>query len=314
MEDRKFDVLITHANCSDGTTCALLAKDYCNDRGVDLKIIFAKYGNEESIINDIPANSNVVFADFTMSLESMNRVEELTNSLVVLDHHKTAEAVLKNKNYAIFNMDKCGAMLIHDWLYGLDKCTPKLVDYVCDRDLWKFEYSNTQPFSAGYRTYKVSDLLKEPGKILRGLEFTNKCISIGEVLTNAQVSKTTSIVGRTQDSDIVTFITSYGKHRAWCINNSEYISETGNELAKKQREDGLVYNTSAQYFITNTDIVFSLRSVEDVDVSIIAKSFGGGGHKAASGLSIPLSTFIAKDGFKKLLIDKVIDSSDFINK
>jgi len=314
MEDRNFDVLVTHANCSDGTTCALLAKEYNHlNKGKDLKIIFAKYGNEEVIINDIPVGSNVLFTDFTMSLDSMNRVEELSNSLVVLDHHKTAEEVLKDKEYAIFDMDKCGTMLTHDWLYGVNSEPSKIVKYVCDRDLWKFEYEDTNAFAAGYRTYKVEDLLKMPTKVIHSDRFLNDCVEKGEHLIEAQVSKTSNIVGRTQDSDAVIFETETGKHKMWCINNSEYISETGNELAMKMRDDNLVYNMSAQYFITDKEIVFSFRGVEDADVGAIAKSFSGGGHRLAAGMSIPLTTFIKNDGFKKMLIDKKLKSSDFMD-
>jgi len=311
MKNRKFDVLVTHANCSDGITCALLAKEYNNSKSRDLKIIFAKYGNENHIIDSIPNGSDVLFTDFTMSLEGMCSVEIKAKSIVVLDHHKTAEAVLKDKPYAIFNMDKCGAVLTHEWLYGANTDIPKMVQYICDRDLWKFKHQETKEFSAGFKTYKAKELLDMPEKVLRGMSFTNECIKKGSVLIDSQITKTESITTRTNDSQTITFITPEGKHRMWCINNSEYISETGNELSLKQRDDGLVYNASVQYFITDTDIVFSFRSVEDVDVSAIATAFSGGGHPKAAGMSIPLEKFIFKDGFKKLLIDKVLDYQDF---
>lgn len=311
MEDRKFDVLVTHANCSDGTACGVLAKAYNDAKGDGIKIIFAKYNDERAIIDQIPHYDDVLFADFTMSLDGMNEVEERANSVVVLDHHTTAEEVLRDKEYAIFDMDKCGARLMHDWLYGEDVEPPMLVKYVCDRDLWKFNYDNTTHFSNGFKTFKANDLLKDPEYVLSE-DFLTLCITKGEYLTEAQEVKTKSIVGRTKDTDTVTFKTHNGTVRMWCINNSEFISETGNALANKHREDGLVYNASAQYFITDTEIVFSLRSIEDVDIAKIAASFGGGGHIHAAGFSIPLTTFITTDGFKKLLLDKELDYSDYI--
>jgi nanoRNase/pAp phosphatase (c-di-AMP/oligoRNAs hydrolase) len=63
-------------------------------------------------------------------------------------------------------------------------------------------------------------------------------------------------------------------------------SEVGNQLC-------LMYPQSAfavVYFEMEGKRVHSLRSVGEFDVSLIAKKFGGGGHKNASGFVIPLNT------------------------
>ncbi len=44
---------------------------------------------------------------------------------------------------------------------------------------------------------------------------------------------------------------------------------------------------AAVYVETSTDIIWSLRSRGDFDVSEIAKKFGGGGHKNAAGFTVP---------------------------
>jgi nanoRNase/pAp phosphatase (c-di-AMP/oligoRNAs hydrolase) len=60
-----------------------------------------------------------------------------------------------------------------------------------------------------------------------------------------------------------------------------FSSELGNQLAIKSGTYG------ATYYHDSTDTVrFSLRSVGDYDVSRLAKIFGGGGHKNASGFKL----------------------------
>jgi nanoRNase/pAp phosphatase (c-di-AMP/oligoRNAs hydrolase) len=61
-----------------------------------------------------------------------------------------------------------------------------------------------------------------------------------------------------------------------------YSSDIGSIIAKEKVFGGTYYDTA-------THREFSLRSVGDFDVSEIAKSFGGGGHKNAAGFKVPRS-------------------------
>jgi nanoRNase/pAp phosphatase (c-di-AMP/oligoRNAs hydrolase) len=53
----------------------------------------------------------------------------------------------------------------------------------------------------------------------------------------------------------------------------------GNKLAL----DSGTFGCAISYDGENNEFCYSLRSIGDYDVSIIAKYFGGGGHKNASG-------------------------------
>jgi nanoRNase/pAp phosphatase (c-di-AMP/oligoRNAs hydrolase) len=66
--------------------------------------------------------------------------------------------------------------------------------------------------------------------------------------------------------------------------NALYLncSEIGNELAK-------THDVSLTWFERHDGVIqFSLRSIGDIDVSAIAKSFNGGGHLHAAGFQLPL--------------------------
>jgi nanoRNase/pAp phosphatase (c-di-AMP/oligoRNAs hydrolase) len=65
------------------------------------------------------------------------------------------------------------------------------------------------------------------------------------------------------------------------INVTHMISELGNKLAEKHPFAALYFDTG------DGKRVFSLRSVEGgVDVSEIAKQYGGGGHPHAAGFTV----------------------------
>jgi nanoRNase/pAp phosphatase (c-di-AMP/oligoRNAs hydrolase) len=83
--------------------------------------------------------------------------------------------------------------------------------------------------------------------------------------------------------------------RKTAVLNVPYLncSEIGNELAKTN-------DVSLTWFERGDGITqFSLRSIGDIDVSTIAKEFGGGGHKNAAGFQMEY-----KEG--RVLVDKIL--------
>lgn len=65
-------------------------------------------------------------------------------------------------------------------------------------------------------------------------------------------------------------------------------SDVGHKLAKDCGTYGLTWHT-----VDGVEARCSLRSDGDYDVSVIAKQFGGGGHKNAAGFSVPLKTLLS---------------------
>jgi len=70
------------------------------------------------------------------------------------------------------------------------------------------------------------------------------------------------------------------KHKVGIIYAERYRSDLGNYLAKKHEELDFI-------IIINISKSISFRGKDKVDLSVFAKKFGGGGHKNASGCSLP---------------------------
>ena len=75
-------------------------------------------------------------------------------------------------------------------------------------------------------------------------------------------------------------------------NSNVDISDLGNYIAKQGYQIGIIWGRR------KGQLIVSLRSIGDMDVSIIAKDFGGGGHKNASGFT--LNTFMDLKKFLKV--------------
>lgn len=255
------NVVIYHADCADGFASAWAARQYLGD----CKFISCQYQNPPPIIE---RGDKVYIVDFSFPREvllSLSKIHEV--EIIVLDHHKTAQANLEGDWPAnvsvLFDMEKCGARLTWEHFFP-EAAVPELIQYIEDRDLWKWQLTGSKEVSAAIRSYpfdfnewdnfKIEQLYSEGRAILR---YMNQQIS-----TLAKLAQRRTIAG--YDVPII---------NAPAI----WASEICNILAQNEP-------FAASYATSETDIFWSLRSAEDgVDVSEIAKQFGGGGHKHAAG-------------------------------
>ena len=82
-----------------------------------------------------------------------------------------------------------------------------------------------------------------------------------------------------------------GSWRVEAANAPHHRSAIGHELAKRAafgHPVGLVYR------VTGAQVDVSIYSIGDVDVSAVAREFGGGGHRNASGFSVSLQSWLAR--------------------
>jgi uncharacterized protein len=255
-------IVIFHDQCRDGWCAAwIIAGCY---RGAEL--VPGQYGHSPPDVT----GRDVILADFSYPRAEMEAIAAKAKTLTVYDHHKTAEAALRDLPGAMvhFDLERSGAGVAWDFLHPTLP-RPWLVDYVEDRDLWRHRlpdseevnaYIATLPFE--YRDWDGANTLtwqEARGKGAVALAKTQQYVR--EVAKNAR-----RIVFEGHEVPIV---------NAPQVDISELLasmletSDTPFVMGWWQRADGL--------------FAHSLRSKGDFDVSELAKRHGGGGHKNAAG-------------------------------
>lgn len=251
---------IHHAGCADGFTAATIVQHHIEG---DIELLPAQYGDEAP---DVTGKA-VYIVDFSYPSDVLLRMKEQAESLVVIDHHQTAQAACEGLDFCTFDMTKCGAVLT--WEHFSSEPVPLFLKYVQDRDLWQWKLPQSKEFSAGLTLLKKEvglwashifsdDLLNNLIDCgVNVLEYQNQCVK-----SQAKRAYMTEIAGYTVPT----------------INCTHLVSEIGNELCKG-------HPFAAMYFDTEDKRIYSLRSNESgIDVSEVASSFeGGGGHKHAAG-------------------------------
>lgn len=269
-------LVIYHANCADGFSAAWCfhnkAKDFYDFHpGV--------YQNSPPTITD----KDVYLVDFSYKRAVVSKMLELAKSVTILDHHKTAIEDLTGLDkiydnfHPHFDISKSGASIAWNFL-NPNTPAPLLINYIEDRDLWKFTLPNTRDISAAVFSYTYTfenwDMLMElEAAGLLELSLAGKAI---ERKHHKDVAELVKVCMRPME---------IGGHVVPVASLPyTYSSDAGHLMAKHYKE-GTVF--AACYWDTVEGRTFSLRSCErGLDVSDIAKRYGGGGHKNAAGFTV----------------------------
>lgn len=270
MKDK---IVIYHANCQDGFAAAYVAWLKFGD---EAEYIPSHYGGEPPDV----AGKDVYILDFSYPRETLIRMSEKTNFLLVLDHHKTAQADLSGLPFAVFDMEKSGCGLAFDYFYPT-RVAPYFIERIQDRDLWKFEYLDTKDFCAGLRTLPMQFEIWH-SQVGWGYEGAGNSAlrELGRVLTLQFDDEVADLVNKAHPIFITGGVTRNVKTGLAVNAPAKYASELGNKLAEKSGVCGLVYSFDG----SRNEWQYSFRSIDSgIDVSAVAKRHGGGGHRNAAG-------------------------------
>lgn len=264
-------ICIYHGNCADGFGAAWVFKRYA-DREFDFHP--GVYQNEPPDVS----GRDVYLVDFSYKRSVVEDMREKASRIVLIDHHKTAiddlMPLIDSKAIEPFvSLDHSGAVLAYRFLHGNgDTGMPLLLRHIEDRDLWRFALPRTREIQANVFSYPYDfdvwdELMRtDPQKLAdEGAAIERK--------HHKDIGELTQVVTRE-------FV--IGGYTVPVANLPYTLtSDAGHLLAQGKP-------FAACYWDTPDGRVFSLRSTDDgIDVSEIAKQYGGGGHPHASGFRVP---------------------------
>ncbi|CAI2171427.1 14823_t:CDS:2 [Funneliformis geosporum] len=284
IDPGSLNYIIYHKDCPDGFGAAYSA---WTRFGKNVTYFAAAHDTPPPPDTEIQGKRVGLF-DFAYKNEILNEIEKKAELVVVIDHHVSAKERLtgqgseKEKNYH-FDMNKSGARLAWEFFWP-DKEVPLLIRYIEDRDLWRFALPKSREFTTFWnnvpKEFEAYDqYIKDESLIDKAVEGGTHILRYTDALVNQLVEKhaakrqITLSVDRSPPKTFTVFM----------LNSITLQSELGNVLARKEEADfGLVWYYDAEEKRFNV----SLRSIDEkADVSKIAKVFGGGGHRNASGFT-----------------------------
>lgn len=266
--------VVYHAGCPDGIYSLKVARYALEACGHEVEAVKGVYG----VSPVIPEGAEMIyFVDFSVKRDELQALNE-NYKVVVLDHHKTAEAELAGLPYAHFDMSESGATMTWKHFFPNSE-VPTLLQYARDRDLWLWELPHSQEISAAIMElpkteagYPGKDEWGDPG-------YFKSLLAIGGPLLKFR----TEFAKKTATN---CHYRTFGPYTVPCTFSPTLESEIGHEL---------LVNHDARYpvavnFIVNPDgsIRTSMRGRGAVDCgAFLREAYGGGGHPNAAGCTFP---------------------------
>lgn len=280
-------IVLYHANCIDGFTAAYCFHRFMEQNYLDTEYIPVNYG--EMFAHAQCKEKDVYILDFSFPRLGLLAICDVANEVTLLDHHKTAQADLEGwmeqpKNLTVvFDMNRSGAGIAWDYFAPDGYPRSTLVDYVEDRDLWKFALEHSKPINAFINSKKRNFANYRDIEDYVG-NYKYEAVAVGIALENEHARICEDIADNLSRPCTFTFAEYEGGRIEGLIANctGHFASEVGNILAKRTGTFG-----ATSYTDKNGNLRVSLRSIGDFDVSKLAKLYGGGGHKNASGFVVP---------------------------
>ncbi|MFA6278506.1 MAG: DHHA1 domain-containing protein [Candidatus Paceibacterota bacterium] len=261
----KQTVILYHGGCPDGFGSAYAAWKKFGDTAeyIPLKL-------HERPIPEGLEGKHLFFIDFTYPQDIMDEIVKTAASVTVLDHHLGIQEVVESMPDHVFDEKRSGATIAWSYFHP-DVPIPFLLKYVEDADRYVFllpdsraviAYAYAQRFTFEDWDHLVQEFENEQTRatlIEKGKVYAEYFAILVE-----QISKKAILV-------------SFEGHTCYLSAATDmFKSDVGNNLAHLHPPLAIIANLHGDV------INVSLRSDSSVDVSVIARKYGGNGHPHAA--------------------------------
>ena len=268
MKSERSVAVLYHKTCLDGSTAGWVAWKKFGKKADYFPV-------EPREIPDAVYQYKTVYAlDTSINESDLKKFHKKGIKTVVIDHHVSSKENVERADEFRFSCDHSGATLSWDYFFPRKK-VPKFVAHIEDLDLWKFKLPYTRELDAYCELVPYEDF-SALSKLIQ--KFENKktreeIIKKGKIILEHQ----NHLVGRlVENAEYVQF----EKIKTYAVNSPVFNSFIGDSLWKKLPPIAIIwYEKEGKRFV-------SLRSNGVVDVTLLAKKYGGGGHKVAAGFRI----------------------------
>ena len=293
-------VVISHANCPDGLAAAWSVRKvypdahfhFTSERDITKDTVYVSCLSKEiSVSIEFPLeqflkNKKVIIVDYSYSPETILRLLETVSSVTILDHHITANDLnslkLTKRLDIIIDIKQCGAEIAWDYFNRVPR--PWFMKHIRDRDLWLWEHQNSKEFSKMLfkmgLTFDTLDKLESYSQ-----EYINDLYLEGQ---RELQYESELILSLTKNYELMKYSDNGTVYNVAVLNQPHLQSECGNYLCNTAFCESRPVDFVALISYSAKSKMFrvSLRGHNgSPDLSLIAKSQGGGGHPKAAGFT-----------------------------
>jgi uncharacterized protein len=267
-------VVIYHADCRDGFGAAYAAWKKFGDNASYIP------WRDHAVAPEGLVDKEIYIVDFSFHRATFEALLTHNTSVVVIDHHQTAQADVEAYPQNIFDNNHSGCVLAWQYFHPGTE-VPELLYYIEDHDLWRFALTENREYNVALGQYEVSFTVWDALIAELAASEANRInfIAKGALIAKFE-DKLVDTIMKTRERVL------FEGHEVWAVNAERiYRSILGNKLAELNEAEGKIA-IGIVYYHSHGRVNISLRSRGEVDVAAIAEKYGGGGHKRAAGIEV----------------------------
>lgn len=294
-KENKNPIVIFYHPDSDGITSAWLIKTalktYINPHLNNIKMIPYNYQKDFDFTSSFTLSTGVFVVDLSLKPDQITDIYNKSKRMMIIDHHVTSEEFVNTALTTCDNLEyivdtkRCGAKICYDYVKDIkkgsytfgSKINKKAIDLIDKFDRWVFENDMNPMY---FNTYIRESGQASPygfflGSIILGSNKTiESCIKDGKKIFEAQ-AVINEIKAKAYGHEI-----DYDGHSAYVVYGPGNSSLAGDRINH--------YDIIIRKIIHNDEMTVSLYTGKDINVSVLAKAHGGGGHPKAAGYTVKL--------------------------
>ena len=248
--------------------------------GPEVQLIESDYDATPISWEEVARAETVIVVDFSFPVDEMLKLAE-GHEFIWIDHHKSAMAVfsgIADKWPGVRDISEAACVLT--WKYFFPRRpVPKAIVLIGDRDIWRWAEKETGPFNESlYNQDHDAGNAAFWRPLFEDDQLTlEKMIEEGTWLRKINLWKIDRMMAARS------FEVRFDGHSTLAV-NANGNGDIGNYGRDRGYEIIYCYIDQIQNGVLTTNVtLFSAK----VDVSVIARHYGGGGHAGAAGFSFP---------------------------
>ena len=292
MEELKsYDVIIYLRNCADGTCSYWVARKYLHHHDIHHQAIAIHAGEKIDIDNDTDfKNKRIAFIDVCPSFTCLQKLAKIAKDIIILDHHASSINVIEliidsdmsNVRFE-FNPKLAGCQITWNHFYK-NYTPPWFLEYIADRDLWKFTLESSKEINAALHYKNLLNIESMDMINTYTTEEIQTLIELGNIILSIAEKSLHNTLRQCVEG---TFTVDNHIYNVWFgTTDRSTRSDLGNRMCLKTMKNGKLPDFGVIYsYQPDLSVWFiSLRGNDGCpDLAKIATHFDGGGDKNAAG-------------------------------
>jgi len=264
-----------HSADLDGKCSGAIIRKWCELKGHECTLIGINYG-DATPWDAINTADLVIISDFCLPRTVMQQIDS-ERDLLWYDHHKTAIAEMEG--YAVFGLqriEQAGCELTWMGLFP-DKPIPPVVAMLGAYDCWRWTDLPEEDRERVLNLQYGMRLDARWPEDSRWLPMLSSAIPVDVIMHGETVRKyqAQQMARINKSGRLIEW-----RGRKWFTINTHNCSSTDYELVR----DELGFDGVLIFYRGSTGWCYSMRSfIDELDVSVMARAYAGGGHAKAAG-------------------------------